>query len=135
MSFRVVSWFKFLESNDGVGSAFDVNRVDKADALAFGGHDHRVRALARAEKADAPQKRAVGDAGRGENDPFAGRQVVGVVNLFRVFDLGGERVGVAGVSQPAFPPGGETLAKMSEAKAALEASAQWLEQQGAPELS
>lgn len=49
----------------------------------------------------------------------------------RVFDLGGERVGIAGVSQPAFPAGMEKPVEVGEARAALTASAQWLEQQGA----
>lgn len=49
----------------------------------------------------------------------------------RVFELGGERVGVAGVSQPAFPAGAEKPVEVGEAKAALAASAQWLEQEGA----
>ena len=75
-----------LESDHGVGSAFDVNRIDKTNAFCFRRHHDRVRSFARAEKSDASQKRAVGHAGRGENDFFSRRQIVRIIYFIRVVD-------------------------------------------------
>ncbi len=42
-----------LESDHGVRSAFDVNRIDEANVFRVRRHHHRMRALSGAEKADA----------------------------------------------------------------------------------
>ena len=47
----------------------------------------------------------------------------------RVFEVGGERVGVVGVSAPQLAPG--VAVEVKEPRAALEAGAKWLDQQGA----
>src|SRR4051812_14613400 len=75
-----------LKSNHRVGAAFDVDGVDEAYVPRLGGHYERVCTLARAEETDALEQRAIGHAGRGEDDLLAGREVVRLVNLVGVAD-------------------------------------------------
>ena len=57
-----------------------VDRVDEADLLGLVGHHQRVGPRAAAEEADALEQVAGGDAGRGEDEVLAGRQVLGAVD-------------------------------------------------------
>src|SRR6185503_19299399 len=64
----------------------DVNAVDEPDLVRLVLHDHRTGADAVAEEANAPHQRAVGDAGRREDDVLAGGEVRGAVDLLDVSD-------------------------------------------------
>src|SRR5262249_10535288 len=61
-----------------------VDRIYETDARRVALHDDRARARAVAEEADAAHERAVGDAGRGENDSVARRQFLRRVNAARL---------------------------------------------------
>src|SRR5260370_39995513 len=58
-----------------------VNAVDEADLMRAVLHDERARAGAVAKEPHAAHERAVGDAGRGEDDLLAGSEVPGAINL------------------------------------------------------
>src|SRR3954463_13797760 len=75
-----------LELDFDVRVGPDVDAVDEPDAVRVVLHDHRVGAGAVAEEADAAHQRAVGDAGRGENDVPAGREILGAVDALEVGD-------------------------------------------------
>src|SRR4051794_14575438 len=75
-----------LESDLHVGILRDVNAVDEPDAVRLVLHDHRTGARAVAEEADAAHQRAVGDAGRREDDAFAGREIPRSVDPLEILD-------------------------------------------------
>src|SRR6476620_6985509 len=64
------------ESDLHVGILRDVNAVDEPDPMRAVLHDHRACTRAVAEEPDAAHQRAVGDAGRREDDVLAGRQIL-----------------------------------------------------------
>src|SRR5262249_51866758 len=64
------------ELDDRVLAVAHVHGVDEADHAPAVRHQHRARADATAEEADAPHEGAVGDAGGGEEDVGAGGQVL-----------------------------------------------------------
>src|SRR4051794_14218697 len=57
-----------------------VDSVDEADLLGLVGHHQRVRAGAATEEADALEQVAGGDAGRGEDEVVARREVLGAID-------------------------------------------------------
>src|ERR1700674_459051 len=54
----------------------DMDAVDEPDAVRIVLHDHRARPGAVSEESDPLHQRTVGDAGRGENDPLARREIL-----------------------------------------------------------
>src|SRR5919197_5045968 len=74
------------EPNLHVGVVRDVNAVDEPDPVGIVLHDHRARASAIAEESHAAHQRAVGHAGRGEDDAPAGREIAGAIDLLEVGD-------------------------------------------------
>src|SRR5262249_40417800 len=69
------------EANLHVGFLRHVDAVDEADAVRLVLHDHGAGPRAVAEEADAAHQRAVGDAGRCEDDAVAGREIFRAVDL------------------------------------------------------
>src|SRR5262245_60754129 len=59
----------------------DVDRVDEANTRRVALHDDRAGTHAVPEEADAAHQGTVGDAGRGENDPLARRELLRGVDL------------------------------------------------------
>jgi hypothetical protein len=60
--------------------------VNEADLTVFEAHDQRVSSDAIAEETHATEQIAVRYATAGENDLFAGGEVLGLVNAFGVAD-------------------------------------------------
>src|SRR3954463_16092271 len=74
------------ESDLHVGILRDVNAVDEPDAVRLVLPDHRAGARPVAEEPDAAHQRAVGDAGRREDNVFAGREILRSIDAFEVLD-------------------------------------------------
>src|SRR5712692_4345638 len=64
----------------------DVDAVHEPDLVRLVLHDHRAGARAVAEEPDAAHQRAVGDAGGGEDDALAWRQIARAVNPREILD-------------------------------------------------
>src|SRR5690606_26464610 len=69
-----------------VRPAFDMDSIDETDALGICRHHDRMGAFSRTKEPYAAKQRTVGYACCGENDLFARRKIVRVVDLVRVGD-------------------------------------------------
>src|SRR5688500_6243777 len=80
---RKVRW---LEPDLDHPGLLDVDGVDEPDARGVALHDDRAGARAVAKEAHTLHQRAVGDAGRREDDVAARREIPGRVNTLEVRD-------------------------------------------------
>src|SRR5687768_9186393 len=78
-----------LETNLDGRPRVDLDAVDETHAMRVGLHHDRAGTNAGAEKLDALHQRAIGDAGRGEDDVLAASEIFGFVNLLEVLDAHG----------------------------------------------
>src|SRR3954464_13508110 len=77
------------ESYPQILARLDVDGVDEADAGRVALHDDRAGAGAVAEETDAAHEGAAGDAGRRENDPVSGSEILRGIDPAGILDAHG----------------------------------------------
>src|ERR1700733_362310 len=82
---RVLGHARSGEANFYVGALLEMHGVNEPDLALIQSQDQRLRARAFAEEPDAAQQASFGDACAGEDDSLSGREVLGVVDAFRIF--------------------------------------------------
>src|ERR1700732_2581391 len=78
-----------VEAHLHVRTLIEMYRVNEAHLAIIQGEDQRMRADAVAEEVHAAQQVAVGDAGAGEDDLLAGREVRSIVDAVGILDAHG----------------------------------------------